>query len=359
MADTYSDFGSLSFWRRVFDDETRAREFLEQMLWPKGAFCPHCGSVKVWRFRAEGRKSRDGLWECGDCRRQFTCTTKTPLHATKLPLGKWLEAFYIILSSSKGVSSVVLARMLGTTQKTAWKIGHAFRELVLNRPDLPLKLDGTVEVDTLFAGGAPKRRKHVWNPPGKGSRKTKVLLMVQRDGAVRATVVPSESAEDIGPPMLATIDTSAKVMSDGDKAIAKVSAAFAGHHYVRHSMREYAFQGVHVNTAEGYNLLFHRAIMGVYHHIDPEFTQRYLDEICFRWSQRTVVPMERKPGTKVQKIISCRPFHAQMHLLLKDAVGRQLRWAKGAGLRWPHLGDQNLRPAPVRWKRKGGPSTRL
>jgi transposase-like protein len=62
--------------------------------------------------------------------RQFTVTTKTPLHSTKLSLWKWLEAMYLIISSSKGISSVVLARWLGVTQPTAWKMGHAIRKMM-------------------------------------------------------------------------------------------------------------------------------------------------------------------------------------------------------------------------------------
>jgi hypothetical protein len=62
---------------------------------------------EVWRFRDKGRKTRPGLCECSFCAGQFTVTTKTPMHATKLPLKVWLRAFYLTLYASKGVSSVI------------------------------------------------------------------------------------------------------------------------------------------------------------------------------------------------------------------------------------------------------------
>ena len=70
------------------------------------------------------------LRECKHCKRHYTVTTKTVLHSTNLPLWKWLQAMYLIVSSSKGISSVVLARLIGVTQPTAWRIGHAIRKMM-------------------------------------------------------------------------------------------------------------------------------------------------------------------------------------------------------------------------------------
>ena len=75
------------------------------------------------------------VYQCKEreCRRQFTVTTKTPLHGTKLDLRVWVCAMVLVLTSSKGLSSVVMARLLGVNQKTAWKMGNAIRELMDDR----------------------------------------------------------------------------------------------------------------------------------------------------------------------------------------------------------------------------------
>jgi hypothetical protein len=52
------------------------------------------------------------------------------MHSTKLPLRTWLLAMYFMINSSKGLSSVFLAKWLGVNQKTAWKIGHAIRAMM-------------------------------------------------------------------------------------------------------------------------------------------------------------------------------------------------------------------------------------
>lgn len=75
---------------KAFQDEDRCRRLLEAMVWPNGRCCPACGYRRsiVLMGRENGKRARRELYQCssGDCRFQFTVTTRTPLHATKLPL---------------------------------------------------------------------------------------------------------------------------------------------------------------------------------------------------------------------------------------------------------------------------------
>lgn len=131
-------------------------------------------------------RAQPGLYQCsnGACRFQFTATTRTPLHSTKLPLSTWLKALWLILQSDKGLSSIRLAEALGVSQPTAWRIGHALR-LMLAREN---PLGGTVEIDEFFLGGRPKKRADE-PPPGRGRKglrrttKRPVLAVVQRPSA--------------------------------------------------------------------------------------------------------------------------------------------------------------------------------
>ena len=90
----------------------------------------------------------------------------------------------LILQSDKGLSSIRLAKTLGVSQPTAWRIGHALR-LMLAR-EYPL--GGTVESEEFFLGGRPKKRVNE-PPPGRGRKglrrttKRPVLAVVQRPSA--------------------------------------------------------------------------------------------------------------------------------------------------------------------------------
>jgi transposase-like protein len=170
----------------AFRDEEHCRRLLEGMVWPDGRICPACGykrSIAIAGRDTGKRRARPGLYQCsnGDCRFQFTVTTHTPLHSTKLPLRVWLKAMWLLLQSDKGLSSVRLAEILGVSQPTAWRMGHALR-LMVARENM---LDGTVEIDHFHLGGSPRKRPD--DPPaGRGRKgqanteKAPVMAMVQR-----------------------------------------------------------------------------------------------------------------------------------------------------------------------------------
>ena len=78
---------------------------------------------------------------------------------------------YLIVSSSKGISSVILARLVGVRQPTAWRMGHAIRQMMdPSRSDAGL-LQGIVELDEQYVGGVPKSKPGVVHKRGKGTTK--------------------------------------------------------------------------------------------------------------------------------------------------------------------------------------------
>jgi hypothetical protein len=78
---------------------------------------------------------------------------------------------YLITSSSKGLASTVWARLIGTTQPTAWKIGHTVRKMMdSSHSDAPL-LKGVVELDETYVGGKPPFIPGVQHKRGKGTSK--------------------------------------------------------------------------------------------------------------------------------------------------------------------------------------------
>src|SRR6056297_3317039 len=137
----------------IFTDPDAAREYLEASRWADGVFCPHCGCTEKCR-KMEGKKHRPGLYQCGDCRKQFSVTVGTVFERSKVPLNKWLLATFLMASSKKGIGAHQLHRTIGVTYKTAWFIFHRIREAMREGPlDTPFgSNDGGVEVDETFIG---------------------------------------------------------------------------------------------------------------------------------------------------------------------------------------------------------------
>ncbi len=96
---------------------------------------------------------------CNDCRQQFTVTVGTLFERSKIPLGKWLMAIYLLSASKKGMSTRQLSRMLGVSVKSSWFMMHRIREAM--REDKAGPLGGpnmVVEVDETWMGGKAKNR---------------------------------------------------------------------------------------------------------------------------------------------------------------------------------------------------------
>ncbi len=159
-------------------DEQAAYNWVEAHVWPDGPVCPHCGSVERISKMA-GKATRFGLYKCYACRRQFRVTVDTIFEKSHVPLHIWLQAFFLLAGSKKGISSNQIHRTLGVTLKTAWFMSHRIREAMRKGPLAP-PMGGSqshmVEVDETFIGrkeGQPKGRS--------GSHhKNAVLTLVDR-----------------------------------------------------------------------------------------------------------------------------------------------------------------------------------
>ena len=236
--------------RERFPDEEACRSFFESIIWRKGRFCPHCGFGRTYRI--SGKTCRAGLYECSRCKGQFTVTTKTPLHSTKLSLWKWLLVMYYIVNSSKGVSSVFLAKWIGVTQKTAWKLGHAVREMMDPGAEGEPILSGTVELDEKYFGGKPRHKVGVRYKSGKGTKKQAVLVAVSRHGSVRLALINSDKTAELLPWVERFVQKDANLMTDENYSYRKIGQQYASHQWVKHTMEEFARGEVHNNTAESF-----------------------------------------------------------------------------------------------------------
>ena len=115
------------FTQPQFTNDEASRDFLEGIIWPNGAVCPHCGGTER-NTRSQAASHRPGVWHCGDCRSQFTVTVGTVFERSKVPLHKWVLANHLMCSSKKGMSALQLQRTIGVTYKTAWFMFHRLRE---------------------------------------------------------------------------------------------------------------------------------------------------------------------------------------------------------------------------------------
>jgi transposase-like protein len=128
---------SANLQQPIFNDEAKAREWLETRVWPNGPVCPHCGVTSEHVTPLKGKAHRPGVYQCNECREQFTVTVGTVFERSKIPLTKWLAALFLLTASKKGMSSHQMHRMLGISYKSTWFMTHRLRE-AMRVGNLPL-----------------------------------------------------------------------------------------------------------------------------------------------------------------------------------------------------------------------------
>jgi len=278
-----------AFDRAIFHDEESARAWLEGILWPHGTVCPHCGLIGC-AYKLNGKKQRAGLYKCKGCEEQFTVTIGTIFERSHIKLHVWLQAFFLMMASKKGMSAHQMHRMLHVTYKTAWFMCHRIREAL--RDDAPLgPLGGqnkVVEVDETYVGGKSANRKNY--VPAK----TPVVALVEREGRVRARAVPSVNGENLKPILAANVHKGSYLMTDDSTVYPPIVKNFAGHGTVNHSAEEYVRTGGfhHTNTVESYFSILKRGIIGTYHHVSAQHLKRYLAEFDFRYNERAALEVD-------------------------------------------------------------------
>jgi transposase-like protein len=269
-----------------FIDPVAARKHLEALRWPDGPECPHCGLIKATAVSG----GREGLYQCNNCREQFTVTVGTVFERSKIPLNKWLLCNHLMVSSKKGISAHQIHRMLGVTYKTAWFMCHRIREAM--KPSNPAPLGGegmTVEADETFVGGKGGNRAF-----RKPAPKKMVMTLVERTGKARSFHIANIHGNTIRSALVTNVDRSSRLMSDDFVAYKSVGKEFKGGHFpVIHSAKEYAFLDMHSNTAENFFSILKRGVIGVYHHWSAAHLHRYLAEFDFRYSTKDISDRER------------------------------------------------------------------
>ena len=174
---------SLSEFTRRFATVEACLEYLEAVRWNDGEFCPHCGKVGTVYHYSDGRRHR-----CAECKRVFRITTGTVFSdspISKLP--QWFAATYLVTEHSKGISSVQLAKDIGVTQKTAWRMIQRIQSAA-KLTDGGMLLEA-VDADESYLGGKERSKRRdgrtqVTRDAGSAKTKAVALGFTDRSGAV-------------------------------------------------------------------------------------------------------------------------------------------------------------------------------
>ena len=264
-------FNNLIDFQKTFSTELKCIKYLEKLRWGGKPTCFDCKKTeKVYSY------ARLGVYHCGNCKKEFRIRKHTIFEDSPLPLVKWFMAFYLEISSSRGISSCQLAKEIGTTQKTAWFVLSRVRYALKN--NTIEKMTGDVEVDETYVGGK-ETNKHTTNLPRKKGMTSKmtVIGVLERKKQLAMQYVNKANIKNIKPIFDKYIELEeAKLYTDE-------SPLYKGYkrEAVNHSKGEHARGKATTNNIENVFGLFKRRIYGIHHQI----TKQHIDQIhlicCF------------------------------------------------------------------------------
>lgn len=255
---------------------------LEKVRWNNTPICPYCKSNRVTALPKELRH------HCNNCKTSFKVTVGTIFHNTRLPLQKWFLCLSLILNAKKGVSARQLSRDLKVNKDTAWSMAMRIRRSMMQQREL---LTGIVEMDETYVGGKPRKGANKENDPnnkrGRGTKKTPVVGMVERNGNVKARKASKDKlkAKNLKALIRENIDTDNSILMTDEYPGYLTMSSIIEHKTINHQ-QWYVFGDIHTNTIESFWALLKRGLVGQFHKVSVKHLNKYIDEFCYRFNNR-------------------------------------------------------------------------
>ncbi len=270
---------------RRFPDNDACLEYLKTKFYPDGTACPKCGKASKFH-RITGRSA----YSCQFCGTHVYPTAGTIFHKSTTSLQLWFWAIYLVSSSKCGISAKQLGREIGVGYKTAWRMMNRIR-LLLGEDIGPLS--GDAEVDETFARGKVRagqtrgmtRQEAKRFSDQKNVGRT-VLAAVERNGRVKATVVPNRSKPTLQGKIREFVLPESMIFTDELKLYVGIGREYKGHKRIKHKQRIYVMDDAGTQNVESFFALFKNSVRGAHHSISAKYLPNYLDEYTFRWNHR-------------------------------------------------------------------------
>ena len=286
-------------FHKQFPTEDACIAYFKQKREAEGIVCPNCGCVHhKW-------KSYRKQWECKQCGHRTGLRAGTVMHSSKLPLLKWFTAIHLLTSTKKSFSAAELQRQLGIAcYQSVWEMLHKIRN-VMGMRDSQYKLNGSIELDDAFFTISLEDNNEKLKR-GRGSqRKAKVLVIAESAdtgkidnrytvqkavGHIKMLVIDDLKAPTIDSQVVKWINSDADIVTDDSTSYVNFKNLVNSHtsQVVEPKNISKVLPWVHLAISNA-----KRLFTDIYHEIQPEFLQNYLNEFCYKFNRRKLDVFER------------------------------------------------------------------
>jgi len=276
--------GTLTVFKEAYPDtETVFDKIFEARRMKSNDRCT-CGSpISKFYVRIEGTYK----YRCRSCNLRISPLAATPFKGFKIPLHTIIEITFKCIQSKHGYASKEIEKDYGLKYETSLNLHHKIMEwmgMVVNEYKFN---NATVEGDETYVRvptGLPRGFKF---SRGLSSERIKpVITLIEQGGNAKAIVVDEVEKETLKSIYHTNVSLSSLVYTDGSAAYDFLSKNGYNHKQCNHSIKQWSNNGAHVNTAEGFHALIKGKIGTVHKGVSSEHLQKYVDEVCFVFSNR-------------------------------------------------------------------------
>ena len=283
--------GLLSFYKD-FPDEQSCKLHFKKFRDSAGVTCKKCGgSTHYW-------KQDKWQYECKHCRFRTTLRSGTVMHGSKLSFQYWYIAIHLLSATKKSFSAKEIQRQLGHKRyQPVWEMLHKIRA-VMGLRDGEYKIGGDIEIDEGFYESILQNSDNEVLKRGRGSQKqTKVFVMAEskavekprknrpakKVGFLKMKVIKNLKSDTMDCMVKQNINPDSRVSSD----------AYPSYNGIKELVKEHKAEVIKPKDAGKILPWVHIAIsnskrmfLDIYHKIDSDFMQNYLNEFCYKFNRR-------------------------------------------------------------------------
>ena len=273
-----------------YPDEHSCRMDLKEKRESEGMKCKSCGSTHLnWL-------STRYSWHCNSCQFRTSIRSGTIMQDSKLSVRTWYACMALMSCTKKTISAHEAQRQLGLKNyRPAWEMMHKIRVAMGQRDDR-YGLEGMLELDEGHFSVAYKKSAKLKR--GKGSQKKQNVLVMAESTPLedpntgeqssqcryfKMKVLDGQSSNEIMTEVKESVVSESLVISDKSKLYHDLDKIVETHvsEYSSKETTNGSLKWVHIAITNAKNLF-----KGVFHKINREFLQNYLNEFCYKLNRR-------------------------------------------------------------------------
>jgi transposase-like protein len=272
---------------KKYGTQAKCLSYLEKLRWGKTVRCTKCHSDNTVRI-----KTQAGRHHCNNCKTTFSVLVDTIFENTRLELPQWFIIIGLMLNAKKGIAAKQIQRDTGVTYKTAWYTAMRIRCGMIDNCKV---LQNIVEMDEAYVGGKPRKKppisanipsiSNVANKRGRGTRKTPVVGIVERDGDIVLKVIEKLTFRNLFAMLKKNVKTDNAILITDEYTGYKRMDNEIEHLVINHK-KEYSRGAINTNTIEGFWAIVKNSIRGQYIALSKKYLPFYLVQAAYIYNLR-------------------------------------------------------------------------